>query len=160
AIPSPGRSVASGDDSTSIAVNPANLAFLPSPELRWTWAWTDTGSPLPNRGNTLGFGLPLWMFATGLRVDWLSPPLGALPQYADTSNWIRWAFAVRAGETASIGTTLGWSNSPAPNLDGAFSVTSGITLRPSPYVSLAVVARDWNKPTLRDGSRIERSFDA
>src|SRR5579884_3803566 len=33
----PGRSVASEDTSQAIVYNPANLAWLPAPEFRWTW---------------------------------------------------------------------------------------------------------------------------
>jgi protease-4 len=160
AIPSPGRSIASGDDATAIAVNPANVALMPDPEIRWTWAWTDSGSPLPARGHTLGFGLPLWILGTGLRFDWIDPPGAARTTYTDSSRWVRWALAVRAGESASFGTTFGWSSSDAASLDSAFSVTSALTLRPTSYLSLAAVARDWNRPTARDGTRIERSYEA
>ena len=36
-VETPGRSIASDDTSQAIVLNPANLAFLPAPELRWTW---------------------------------------------------------------------------------------------------------------------------
>lgn len=156
---SPGRSVASGDDTTAILVNPANLAFLPAPELRWSWSWMDEPSPLPFRGNAAALAAPVWIAATGLRIDWMDPPRGARPLFPDTYHWIRWDLALRAGEIAAFGTTLGWSGSDAGSLDGAFSFTSGATFRPSPYVSLALVARDWNKPATTSGPRIERSYE-
>ena len=36
-IATPGRSVAADDTSDAIVLNPANLAWLPAPEARWTW---------------------------------------------------------------------------------------------------------------------------
>src|SRR5580698_9154609 len=38
-VETPGRSVASDDTAQAIVLNPANLAFLPGPELRWTWVY-------------------------------------------------------------------------------------------------------------------------
>ena len=35
-VQTPGRSVASDDTADAIVLNPANLAFLPAPELRYT----------------------------------------------------------------------------------------------------------------------------
>ena len=35
-LPELGRSIASTDDSTALALNPANLGYLPGGELRWT----------------------------------------------------------------------------------------------------------------------------
>ena len=49
-VPDPGKAIASVDDASSIAVNPANLAFMPGAELRYTAVWTGDASPLPSRG--------------------------------------------------------------------------------------------------------------
>jgi protease-4 len=160
AVLSPGRSIASGDDSTAIVVNPANLAFLPAPELRWNWSWMDAASPLPNRGHAVALALPIWIFATGVRIDWMDPPSNARLEFPQDYHWVRWDLALRAGDVASFGTTIGWSFSDAPALDDAVSLTSGLTVRPSPYVSLAALARDWNHPQVRSGARIERSYEA
>jgi protease-4 len=158
-VPLPERTAASGDDTTAIAVNPANLAFLPGPELRWNWAWMDDASPLPARGHAAAFGLPIWIFATGLRMDWIDPPATARSFYPDSYRWLRWDIAVRGGDTVALGTTLAWSYSDDPRLDGAVSATTGLTLRPSTYLSLAAVARDWNAPRTANRTTIERSYD-
>jgi protease IV len=158
-VPTPGRSVASGDDSTALAQNPANLAFLPAPEVRWTWAFTQSAAPLPLRGHAVDAAMPFWFLATGLRVDLMDPPRAAPPPFSDPYQMIRWGFAARAGQMASFGTTLGWSLSETTALDGQFSLTSGLTLRPWPYLSVAAVARDWNQPTSRNGFGTERSYD-
>jgi protease-4 len=157
-VPDPGKSLVSGDDASAIAVNPANLAFLPSWELRWNWVRTGSASPLPARGHSIGLGIPIFNLATGLRIDLLDPPDAAPAPFDTTYHWIRWDLAARAGESAAIGTTFGWGGSSQPSLDGMFSITSGITLRPSPWISLAATARDWNEPESKTHSRVERSW--
>src|SRR6266496_531237 len=56
----PGRSIASNDQSSALATNPANLGFLRSTELRWTWVRTGGASPVSGRGHSfdLAFALP------------------------------------------------------------------------------------------------------
>src|SRR5215831_16974177 len=120
-IPSPGRALASDDDTTAIAVNPADLAFLPAPEFRWTWVWQPESSPMVARGHAFSVGLPLWIFATGLRLDLLDPPNGAPGPYDQPYQWLRWAIALRGGETSALGVTFGWSHADAPALDNYFS---------------------------------------
>ena len=157
AVPDPGRSLASSDDTTAIAGNPANLAYLPAPELRWSLAWTGSASPQPNRGMAFGVGLPIGPFATGLRLDWFSPPDGAPAPFDANYHWIRWGIAV-GNPLASFGTTLGWGFSRSPLLDGYVSLTSGITSRLAPWLSASFVVRDWNEPVSAAGIPIERSF--
>lgn len=159
AVPDPGRSIAGADDASAIAVNPANLAFLPGPELRWMWVRQGSASPLPARGHSLGFGLPLWALATGLRVDFLDPPSAAPAPFDAPWRWVRWALALRGGDGVAIGTTFGWGSSDALALDSHFSVTSALTLRPFSMASLSLIARDWNEPENRLGESIERSFE-
>ena len=159
-IPDPGRSIAGVEDAASIAVNPANLAYLPGAELRWTTVWTGNASPLAARGHSIALGLPLWLLSTGLRVDFLVPPESAPAPFKDnTAYWVRWPLSVGLGSSLGIGTTFGWGNSDAPDLDGFFSVTTGVTWRPSPSLGVAVVARDWNRPVSRAGTTIQRSYD-
>lgn len=158
-VPDPGKSLAGADDASAIAVNPANLAFLPDPELRWTWVSHSSTSPLPARGHSVSLGVPLWAFATGLRLDFLDPPAAAPAPFDDPWHWVRWGLAVRGGDSVALGTTLGWGASDALALDGHFSLTSGLTLRPLSFLSLSVVARDWNHPESRLGQAIERSYD-
>lgn len=158
-VPDPGRALASADDAAAIAVNPANLAFLPGMELRWTWVRPGATSPLPLRGHSLGFGLPVWSLATGLRFDFLEPPADAAAPLDESSRWVRWALAFRASDAMALGTTLGWGSSDALALDGHFSLTSGLTVRPFTFLSVSAVARDWNEPESRLGVPVERSYD-
>jgi protease-4 len=157
-VPDPGKGSTSSDDTTAIAINPANLVFLPTYELRWNLVWTGAASPLPARGNSFAAGLPIGPFATGLRLDLLSPTGNAPFPFTDhSSHWLRWAIAF--GDTrASIGTTVGWGFSPSAGLDGPISLTTGATARLFPWLSASVIARDWNQPRSAAGLSIERSW--
>ncbi len=139
-VPAPGRPIAAGDDASSIAYNPANLAFLPGAELRWTMAQASAAAGTTN-GHAFDLGLPILGLSTGLRVDLLdvTTPLGA----EASQRWLRWALAANLDDTLSIGTTFGWSYADRINLDDQFAVTSGLTIRPATWISGAVVARDW-----------------
>jgi protease-4 len=157
AVPDPGKGLTNADDTSAIAVNPADLAFLPAAEARWNLAWTGSTSPQPNRGTSFAGGVPIGPFATGLRLDLLYPPAGSPRPFSADYRWLRWALAF-GSEEASIGTTFGWGFSRLPELDGFLSVTSGATWRPAPWISAAFLARDWNQPVSRGGVAIERSW--
>lgn len=159
-VPDPGKSLAGVEDAAAIAVNPANLAFLPGAELRWNTYWTSNFAPLPARGHSIALGLPLWFLSTGLRVDFLAPPESAPAPFNDTSYWVRWPLAISLGSSLALGTTFGWGRSDTAELDGFFSVTTGLTWRPSPLLGVSVVARDWNRPVSRAATTIQRSYDA
>ena len=157
-VPDPGKGITNGDDTSTIARNPANLAFLPGPELRYTLVWTGSTSPVPNRGSSIAIGTPIGPFATGLRLDLLSPPDGAPGPFSQSYHWIRWGLALGT-PTVSLGHTFGWGISRAAPLDGYFSMTTGLTWRPASWISASIVARDWNEPVARTaGSEIERSW--
>jgi protease-4 len=144
-VPDPGKGITNADDTSAIALNPANLAFLPGPEFRFNAVWTGPASPLPNRGDSLAVGVPIGPFATGLRLDLLYPPDGAPLPYIQPYHWFRWALAL-GNEQVSIGHTFGWGFSRFEALDGFFSMSTGITWRPAPWISASFLARDWNEP--------------
>ncbi|NUP09467.1 MAG: signal peptide peptidase SppA [Polyangiaceae bacterium] len=149
-LPSPGKSVATDDDASAVAVNPANLAFVPDPELRWMWTYTGELADLPMRGHAIDVAAPLWFFGTGLRVELHNPPFGAPPPFSRNYQWIRWGVAGRVDDWLGVGAGLGWSLSDSQRLDGQFGLTLGFTLRPSQYVSWSGLVRDVNAPTSRD----------
>lgn len=144
-VPDPGKGIANTDDTTSIAHNPANLAFLPGPELRFNAVWTGASSPLPNRGSSFAIGAPIGPIATGLRLDLLFPPNAAPAPFDASYRWVRWAIAYGNADL-SLGHTFGWGLSRDPTLDGFFTMTTGVTWRPAPWLSASFVARDWNVP--------------
>src|SRR5271170_3247977 len=71
---SPGRSVVGEDSAEAIVLNPANLGYLPAPELRWT------GVNCPDTqkvacGHAIDLATPLlWGLGTGLRLDYVQTP--------------------------------------------------------------------------------------
>ncbi len=156
-VPDPGRGVTNADDTTATALNPATLAFLPGPELRWNAVWTGSPATVPGRGTSFAGGLPIGPFATALRLDLLYPPAGVGAPLDGSSQWLRWAVAY-GGEQASVGTTLAASFSSTAELDRLVSLTTGVTLRPFPALSASLVARDWNEPVSRGGLSLQRSW--
>jgi protease IV len=159
-IPSPGRTLAGNDDASAIVTNPGNLAFLPEPELRWSWIYTQDSSPVPSRGHSIEFGYPLWILASGLRLDLIDPPDAAPTPFNDNYQWIRWSIAGRANRWLGFGNTFGWSIGDRDPLAGQFSVTTGLTVRPTSWLASSVVARDWNVPQSDDEkTRSARSWD-
>src|ERR1700733_8072042 len=66
-VDSPGRAVASEDSAEALVLNPANLAFLPAPELRWTGVFCPDQAVMVGCGHALEAATPLpFGLATGL----------------------------------------------------------------------------------------------
>ncbi|MFO0551198.1 MAG: signal peptide peptidase SppA [Polyangiaceae bacterium] len=149
-LPSPGKGIASTDDAAATAVNPANLAFVPAPELRWTWVYTPEGAALPIRGHSLEFAAPLFFLGGGLRVDLMDPPNGAPQPFSQPYQWIRWSGGGRIDDWLAVGGSFAWSLSDSAKLDGQFSATVAATWRPAEWVSISGVVRDLNAPQSRD----------
>jgi len=168
-LPVPGRSVASNDQSSAIAQNPANLAFLPAAELRWTWIRTGQASPNPLRGHAFDLGLPLFLgLSTGLRLDWVRPPEGAPipftmpgPDGAEQQSyrWLTWALALKLTDGFSLGGSIQHASSANPLLDDLTSYSLAVSLRPSPYYGLSIVGRDLNSPSSAAGAHVPMSVD-
>ncbi|HEY8087439.1 MAG TPA: signal peptide peptidase SppA, partial [Polyangiaceae bacterium] len=79
-VEAPGRSVASDDTADAIVTNPANLAFLPAPELRWTWVYCPDNLEKVGCGHAWEVATPLFFgLSTGLRIDLVQPPWGGDP---------------------------------------------------------------------------------
>lgn len=144
-VVAPGRAIAGGDDVSTIAYNPANLAFLPGAELRWTFLYPrGTGYV---GGNALDAGFSLFGIATGMRMDWLDAD--TLPRWNAASRWFRWGFALKLGEKSALGTTLAWALNDANKFDGAVGATTAYTVRPFSFLSGSVIARDWTNASGR-----------
>jgi protease-4 len=160
----PSQNPVSTDTAAATLINPANLAFMPGMEARFTVVHTGDSSTLPNRGYALDVALPFWILATGLRVDWMDPPDSAPVPFTSAGvgnryNWVRWGSAVRMGDWGSFGTTLAWSASSSELTHRLFAASSGLTLRPIRYLGTSVVVRDWNSPSNDAGTKLEPSVD-
>ena len=106
-----GKSPVSNDDSSSLVQNPANLAFLPASELRWSSLYLNEDARIPWQGHALAlaFPIPFLNLSTGVRVDLLSPPRGgAGPLFDDDKlyQWVTWGLAVRPSDSVGFGLTL------------------------------------------------------
>ncbi len=152
ALEAPGHNIASADDATATALNPANLPFLPAPELRYMFTYVGEDSP-HDRGHSFDVAAPLWFLGTGLRVELHDPP-SAL--FSSTYPWVRWGVGGRVSNWFGVGASLGWSISESERLDGQFGVTAGATLRPAEWVSMSAVVRDFNVPVSRDEETTSR----
>ena len=149
-ILSPGRSAAAEDSAEALVLNPANLANLPGGELRWT------GVRCPDTkrvacGHAVELATPLiWGLASGLRVDYVMPPSSAgFPYNGRDYTWLTWGLGYRLSDRLQIGGSIQWSYSPNPYTDDLFGITAGISYRPNTHFGFAVVAHDFNGPSLQ-----------
>ncbi len=164
-LPSPGRAVASEDGVEAVRVNPANLAFLPGAELRWTGVrCPDT--KMVNCGHSLGIATPVaFDFTSGLRVDYVQPPSSADFPFAGSDYvWITWGLAYRLSESLSIGGSIQRSYSQNGYLDGLWGLSTAVSYRPTAHIAFSVLAHDWNNPSpqlLRPHNLpvLDRSYD-
>ncbi|HXK17006.1 MAG TPA: signal peptide peptidase SppA, partial [Polyangiaceae bacterium] len=144
--------------------NPANLAFLPASELRWSSVYLNEAARVPWQGHALAFALPLPFLnaATGMRIDLLSPPSGGpgpLFKSDGLYQWVTWGLALKASDSFAFGMSLQRSYSDMAQAHGLFGWSLALTSRPSDYFGLSFVASDINAPKNTSGGSIDRSYD-
>jgi protease-4 len=153
-LPALGRSVAGTDDSTALVLNPANLAFLPGPELRWEGIYLRSGLIAPWQGHAFTLGVPLpFSLATGLRVDLVNPPSAAFGSLSASYQWLTWGLAYQASESLALGFSLQRAYSAGPVASSLGSYTFGLSTRPLPAVGFSFVAQHINGPLGGDSAR-------
>ena len=160
----PSQNLASTDDSTAVSLNPANLALRSGAEGRVSWTHTSEDAQLPIRGVSLNAAGSAWILGTGLQADWFFPPAASPAPFVHGEEsfhygWVRWGAALRFRQLAAIGTTLAWSHGSSMALDGHFTTTTGLTVRPHAFLSMAAVARDWYSAPNALGQTIDTSVD-
>ncbi len=161
-IETPGRSLASDDTTDTLVTSPANLAWLPGPELRWTWVRCPNEAVKVGCGHAWSVGTPLpFGLSTALRVDLVQPPWGAsdsvgvgFPYRGSDYFWVTWGLAAKLGAHAAFGVSLERSYSQDAVLDGLFGVSASLSARPDPHFAFTAVARDFNRPS----STLEPAF--
>ena len=163
-LPAFGRSIVYNDDTTALVVNPATLAFMPEPELRWTSVYLQHDAEVPWQGHSIGFGFPISILsmATGLRLDLVDPPgdEGFVSRPAQHNyQWLTWGLALRSGDSAGVGMSLQRSYSEGAPADGLASWSLGFLSRPWNALGLAFVANHINYPRNSAGGLVERSYD-
>jgi protease-4 len=150
-LPELGRSVASSDDSTALVQNPANLAFLPASELRWTGTFLREDAEVPWQGHAFALAFPLpFSLATGLRLDFVDPPRssGVSAGLTEDANytWLSWGVALRAGREASFGASLHQSFADGEVGQDLSSYSLAASFRWIDELGLSFVAQDLNSP--------------
>ena len=174
-LPALGRSVASSDDTTALVLNPANLAFMPGAELRWSSIYLDENNSVPWQGHAiaLGFPLPLVPLATGLRFDMVDPPAGAAAvapyppagsltrdRFAtDNYQWLTWGLALGSSDTASLGISYQHSYSRVPEADSFSGWTAGSAGVRSTRSACPGWRATSTRPRSSGGTRLDPSFD-
>jgi protease IV len=146
-LDSPGRNTASEDSAESLVLNPANLGFLPAPELRWTGIRCPDTDKV-NCGHAFDLASPvLFGVSTGLRLDYVMPPSSVgYPYNGIDYAWLTWGVAYKAADWLSVGLSLQRSFSTNTFTDGMFGITAAISVRPDPHIAFAFVAHDLNGP--------------
>ncbi|HYP89029.1 MAG TPA: signal peptide peptidase SppA, partial [Polyangiaceae bacterium] len=120
-----GKSPVSNDDSSALVQNPANLAFLPASELRWSSVYLNERARAPWQGHAFSFAFPIPFLnaSTGVRVDVLSPPSGHPGQLFQSDGlyqWVTWGLALKASDSFAFGTSLQRSYSDVRAAHGLF----------------------------------------
>jgi len=162
-LASPGRSAASDDTAESLVLNPANLAHLPSWELRWTGIGCHNAPQRVGCGHAVDVATPLLLgLSTGLRVDFLQTPwqLG-FPYDGEDMTWVTWGLGYKLSDALSFGFSIQHSYSGNGYLNGLTGLSAGVTFRPIRQLALAAVAHNFNGPaTAPLGPRLQPVLDA
>jgi protease-4 len=163
-LPAFGRSVVTGDDSTAIVQNPANLAFMPGGEFRFQSVYLDDRALVPYQGHALSFAAPIHALnlATGLRLDLVDPPAdGVNPRYGRRSNyqWLNFGLALRTSDASALGFSYQHAYSENSDIHGMSSWSLGYSVRPANAVGIAFVGHDLNAPASESGNVLARSYD-
>jgi protease-4 len=146
-VDSPGRSVASEDSAEALVLNPANLAFLPAPEVRWTGVFCPDTQKV-NCGHAFDLAAPLpFGLATGVRVDYVPPSsTDSFPFTGYAYAWATWGVAYKFSDRVAIGASIQHSYSSNGYTDNLWGLTTGASYRPNSHLALSLVLQDWNGP--------------
>lgn len=152
-LPSPGRSYASEDSAESLVLNPANLAYLPAANARYTGLYCEDTRKV-NCGHALGGAVPLpFGLASGLRLDFVRPPGGfegaGFPYNGNDYAWVTWGLGYRLSSKMALGGSIQWSYSSNDYVDGLVGLSGGIAYRPNTHFGFGLVAHDFNGSSTR-----------
>jgi len=161
-LPALGRSVAGNPDSSAIVQNPANLAFLPGPEFRWSGYFLGDTAEVPTGGHAFAFAFPFGFMpvATGLRFDIVTPSSVSSQAMFDAQvqyQWLTWAIAA-GNEFASVGFSFERSFSNDVLAHGFGSWSAGLSLRPADYVGFTGFIKNLDAPMSQGGMRLGAEY--
>jgi len=154
-VVSGGRSIVTDDTSEALVLNPANLAWLPAPELRFDWVGCQGNTVKVGCGESLGVATPLFLgLSTALRLELVSPPNpdsgspgAGFPYSGYQYVWLSWGLAARLGDRASFGMSLDHTYSNDSYLDSLTALTAALSFRPNTHFGFAAIARNFNRPS-------------
>lgn len=161
-LPALGRSLVGNSDSSAIVQNPANIAFLPGPEIRYSGYFLGPQAEVPTGGHAFGLAFPFGFIpvSTGLRFDLVTPStVSAQEMYGQDFDyqWLTWALAV-GGESASLGLSFQRSFSNIVEADGFGTWSIGLNLRPTDYLGMAGVIRNVDAPQTDVGTSLGTEY--
>jgi protease IV len=154
-LPELTQPITTADDTRALRLNPANLAFLPGTELRWTGTFPDSAVATPWQGHAFALGtrIPFLGVTTGLRFDWVSPPRGFnLPSGDNDYQWLTWGVAARTSPSGSLGLSLQRSFARGPLGRELAGVSLGWTQRFGRQVGISLVGENVNRPRNQYGN--------
>jgi protease-4 len=151
----PDRSRVTDDTSQAVVLNPANLAWLPGWEFRWTYIHCSDDVVKVGCGNAVEAATPLpFGLAAAARVELVQPPWGGpetegvgFPYRGTDYAWVTLALAGKIGEHIAFGASLGRSYSTNGFVDGLWGLTAAASWRPDTHLAFSVIAKDFNRPS-------------
>jgi protease-4 len=163
-LPAFGRSIVSDQDSSSIVLNPANVALIPSWELRWQGTFLHDLAVVPWQGHAFALTIPINLLnlGLGLRLDLIDPPAeNPNARYGARSNyqWLTGAMAWSPAPSVAFGASFQHLYSENEKLAGMGSWSLGYTVRPVNQFGISVVGHDLNAPSTGAGGHIPRAYD-
>lgn len=142
----PGRSAASDDSADALVLNPANVAFMPGGEARWMGVRCSDTQKVAC-GHVIEAATPvIFGLATGFRIDYVTPPRTTPFIGRSDYVWFTWGLAYKVSDAVAFGGSLQYAYSPNPVTNGLAGVSLGVSVRPSPFLGVSLVAHDLNRP--------------
>lgn len=162
-LPAFGRSVAATDDATAIVLNPANLAFLPASELRWSSVYLNERALVPWQGHAFTFAFPISLLSVtpALRLDAIDPPArlaARVPALGANYQWLTAALAFGSG-TSALGVSYKHAYSDNGLIGGLDAWSVGVSQRMADFIGMSFVVNDIGSPESRAGRALGASYD-
>lgn len=122
------NTVAGAEEPTAVSINPAGVGFVGGAAMQYFFQDGQAGSLA---ANGLYGALPLGPLVPALSLEWMSPD--GVARYLKTEL----ALALAWKQVASVGVGWNFYSTPGPELKGLLSIDLGLTVRPTPWLSLA-----------------------
>jgi protease-4 len=154
-VVSQGRSYVTDDTSEALVLNPANLAWLPAPEMRFDYVGCPNAAVKTGCGEALALATPLfWGLSTSLRFDLATPAVGdgsygnGFPYAGYQYGILSWGLSARLGDHGAFGVAFDHAYSSDAYLDSINAISAGLSYRPNTHFGFSVVARNFNRPSM------------